>query len=66
MATKKKWMQEAFAKNKGKFGAKAKKAGKTTQQYATEKSSASGTLGKEARLAKTAQKIANKRKKKEV
>ncbi len=50
----KQWMKDAVPKaNKGKFAAKAAKAGKSTSEYASEKSDAPGTLGKEARLAKT-------------
>jgi hypothetical protein len=47
------WIAKATSKNKGKFSAKAKKAGKTTKQYAKEKAGAGGTLGKEAHLAET-------------
>ena len=49
----KNWISKATSKNKGKFGRAAAKAGKSTAEYAKEKSGASGTLGKEARLAKT-------------
>ena len=52
MATRR-WIQKATSRNKGSFSAAAKKAGKTTAQYAKEKASAPGTLGKRARLAKT-------------
>jgi hypothetical protein len=40
-------------KHPGAFRAKAKAAGKSTAEYAKEKASAPGTLGKQARLAKT-------------
>ena len=51
---KKKWIQKAIPKShEGKFADKAKAAGKTTREYAEEKASAPGTLGKEARLAET-------------
>lgn len=47
-----KWMKEAVpASHKGKFSEKAKRAGKSTAEYAKEKEDALGTLGKEARLA---------------
>ena len=63
-----KWMQEAFAHNKGKFSAKAKKAGMSTQAYASKvtskakKGKVNTKLLREALLAKTAKKIANKHK----
>lgn len=50
---KKYWIAKAVSKNKGKFSAKAARAGKTTAEYAREKAGAGGTLGKEARLAET-------------
>ena len=43
--------------HKGLFSAKAKKAGMSTKQYAAKKASAGGTLGKEARLAQTFEKL---------
>ena len=50
----KKWIKSAInPENKGKFSEKAARAGETTRQYAEEKQNAPGTLGKEARLAKT-------------
>jgi hypothetical protein len=49
----KNWIEKATSKNKGSFGAAAKKAGKSTAEYADEKSDASGVMGKKARLAKT-------------
>ncbi len=55
------WMKDAVPKaNRGKFSAKAAKAGKTTAEYADEKSDAPGVLGKEARLSKTFEKMAKK------
>lgn len=57
------WMQSAVPpKNKGKFTAKAKAAGKTVPQYAREKAHAGGTLGHEAQFALRAEKIAAKKK----
>jgi hypothetical protein len=50
---KKMWIAKATSKNKGKFSAAAKKAGKTTREYAQEKAGAGGKVGKEARLAET-------------
>ena len=47
------WIAKATSKHKGTFSAKAKAAGKTTRQFAAEKASAPGKLGKEARLAGT-------------
>ncbi len=49
---KKKWIQGAI-KHPGEFSAKAKKAGKTTKEFAAEHSDDAGKLGKQARLAKT-------------
>ena len=58
----KQWIKAAInPSHKGVFSAKAKKAGKSTAEYAKEKSSAPGTLGKQARLAET---LAGMRKKK--
>lgn len=48
----KKWIQGAInPEHKGEFKAKAEKAGKPTAEYAEEKASAPGKLGKQARLA---------------
>jgi hypothetical protein len=47
-----KWIAGAI-KHPGAFSAKAKKAGKSTSEYAQEKEEAKGTLGKQARLAQT-------------
>jgi len=62
MADKKrtKWIQGADLKT-GSFSAKAKAAGKSVQEYAAEKSSAPGTLGKQARLAQTFEKMGSRR-----
>ena len=52
------WMQSAvIPSHKGLFGKKAKAAGMSTHAYAVKKSSAGGTLGKEARLAQTFEKL---------
>lgn len=53
MAMKKRWIAKATSKNKGKFSAKAEKAGMTTREYAQKEAGAPGKLGKEARLAET-------------
>lgn len=53
---KKKWMKEAFANAHGQFKAKAKAAGKSTAEFAKEKASAPGKLGKQARLAEVGMK----------
>lgn len=54
----KKWIQGAIKpENKGKFSAKAARAGESTSAYATEHAHDSGTLGKEARLAQTFEKM---------
>jgi hypothetical protein len=45
------WMKAAFGAHPGKFTAKAKAVGKSTQEFAAEKKHAGGTLGKEAALA---------------
>ena len=48
------WMKRAVKPSrKGVFAAKAKAAGESTAEYADNKASAPGTLGKEARLAKS-------------
>lgn len=46
-----KWIQKANLK-KGSFTARAKAAGKSVPEYAKEKSSAPGKLGRQARLAR--------------
>lgn len=61
---KKNWMKSSVKpENKGKFSAKAAAAGKSTSEYAAEKASAPGTLGKEARLAQTFEKMRPKKRK---
>ncbi len=48
------WMADAVKPSrKGVFGAKAAKAGMSTQAYAAKEKNAPGKLGKEARLAQT-------------
>ena len=47
------WIEKATSKNKGSFSAAAKKAGKSTAEYASEKDDAKGVIGKRARLAET-------------
>jgi hypothetical protein len=49
----KKWIAGATSNAHGQFAAKAEKAGKSTAEFASEKSDAPGVLGKQARLAKT-------------
>lgn len=52
MAKKSKhWMSKAFANAHGQFKAKAARAGKSTHEFAEEKKSAGGRLGKQANLA---------------
>lgn len=51
---RKRWIQKAIPKShEGKFSEKAKEAGMSTRTYADKEASAPGTLGREARLAKT-------------
>jgi len=58
MANSNHWMQSAvIPSHRGKFSAKAKKAGMSTQAYAEKKKGVPGTLGKEARLAQTFAKL---------
>jgi len=64
---KKKFLQAAEKKmekkgTKGAFSAAAKKAGMSTQAYAREKEHAPGKLGKRARFALMAGKLAKKKK----
>lgn len=47
----KKFIQSATENAHGQFKAKAKAAGKSTEEYAKEKENAPGRLGKQARLA---------------
>lgn len=54
----KNWIKDAVKPaNKGKFSAKAKKAGVSTAEYAEEKAEAPGKLGQQARFAKTVMKL---------
>jgi len=55
------WMQKAFGKHPGRFSAKARRAGKSTQEYAREEKNAPGALGKEARLAALGKRLAKRR-----
>lgn len=48
----KKWIKSATSNAHGQFRAKAEAAGKSTREFAEEKASAPGKLGKQARLAK--------------
>lgn len=50
---KHKFIKKALANAHGQFRAKAEAAGKSTAEYAREKASAPGKLGKQARLAET-------------
>ena len=50
---KKRWIKAATSGAHGQFAAKAKRAGKSTAEFASEKSDAPGKLGKQARLAQT-------------
>lgn len=52
MANDPHWIEHAHLQ-KGAFGAKAKAAGESTQQYAEKEVDAKGKLGKQARLAET-------------
>lgn len=66
MAKKKLWMQEAAERmerkgTKGAFTRAAKAAGKTVAEYAREKASAPGIIGKRARFALIARKVARKK-----
>jgi hypothetical protein len=55
------WMQSAvIPSHKGIFTAKAKRAGMSVPKYAAKEKGASGTLGKEARLAQTFEKLGGK------
>jgi hypothetical protein len=49
----KKWIAKAVVNGKGKFAAKARRAGVSTKKFAQMKERAPGKLGKEARLAMT-------------
>jgi hypothetical protein len=56
MANKKDWIKAGASKHPGLFAKKAKAAGKSTAEYASEHYDDSGKLGKEARFAKNAMK----------
>ena len=58
---KKYWIAAATAHNKGAFSAAAKRAGKSTAEYAQEKKSASGRMGKRARLSMTLMRMRKKK-----
>ena len=51
MAKKKNWIKKGASKHPGLFAEKAKRAGKTTREYAEEEKHAGGKLGKEANFA---------------
>lgn len=53
MAMTEHWIAKATSKNKGKFKAKAQRAGMSTLAYANKEADVKGTLGKEAREART-------------
>lgn len=57
------WIKKGAAKHPGLFAEKAKRAGKTTRQYAEEKRHAGGTLGKEANFALNAMSVQPHKKK---
>ncbi len=59
-----KWIKSAI-KHPGAFSAKAKRAGETTREYASEHAHDSGKLGRQARLAKTLMAMRNKKKHKD-
>ena len=55
-----KWMQAAVPKSRrGIFTAKAKRAGKSVQEYARQKAHAKGQLGRQARFALIAKKVSS-------
>ncbi len=54
------WIKKGASKHPGLFAEKAKRAGKTTREFAAEKASAPGKLGKEARFAENAMGAARK------
>ncbi len=63
MAKRKKWMASAVPKaNKGKFTAKAARAGKSVHEFAEKEKHAGGTLGHEANFALNAEHVAAKKK----
>jgi hypothetical protein len=54
------WIEKAI-KKPGSFSAAAKRAGESTEEYAHEKDSAPGKLGRRARLAEELEKLRNKK-----
>lgn len=50
---KKNWIEAATVNHKGAFAKSARKAGKSTAEYANKEKDAPGKLGRRARLAKT-------------
>lgn len=54
------WIKRGASKHPGRFSEKAARAGKTTKEFAAEKSSAPGKLGQEARFAENAMGAARK------
>lgn len=48
---KKKWIAKSTENSHGQFRAKAEAAGKSTKEFAQEKSGSKGLVGKQARLA---------------
>lgn len=57
----KNFIADATSNAHGQFRAKAEAAGKSTAEYAREKSSAPGKLGKQARLASTLMGLSHKK-----
>lgn len=64
MAKKKpgEWIQKAI-KKPGAFSSAAKRAGKSTAEFAAEKANAPGVLGRRARLAQTLAKLRKSKRK---
>jgi hypothetical protein len=60
MAKKKNWIKAGAAKHPGLFAEKAKRAGKSTAEFAQENEDAPGKLGKEARFAENAMRAGHK------
>lgn len=61
VAKSKNFIKKAIGNNKGVFSSKAAAAGKSTSEYAKEKASAPGKLGKESRLALTLMGLSKKK-----
>ena len=55
------WIKAATARHKGKFSAEAHRHHMSTQAYAKEHYHDKGTLGKEARLARTLAKLSKRK-----